>query len=268
MASTPISRRMAVILGSPTPVGFLLGVIALGLLTNGLSTVITALADEQSWLGGGITAILGALLLGLVLALFDLPVELRRVFSRPTLRTSEPVAPRRGLVTLVSPGPAGSPQTRDAIEYHLAGADGAVRLEHCWLIAGPSEGAASPTSLDNAQTLYDEFGKRGVTVHLEPLKSSEDPKEVYRAVLQIYQDALAYCGLSPAEMIADFTAGTKSMTFGMALACADRGWALQFMRVMRDKDFDAQGRARGSAKSTPVLVDVDFFSNRERDLSS
>lgn len=266
MFNTPLSRRMAIILGSPTPIGFLLGVIALGLLTNGLSTVITALFERQDWSGGGATAGIGALLLILVLMLFDLPAGLRRMFSRPALRTSEPVALRRGLVALVSPGPNGSPQTREALDYHLGGVEAGPHLEHCWLISGPSDGSTALSSFENARALHDEFEKQGVTVHLEPLKSSEDPREVYTTVLRVYQQASTQFGLTTDEMVADFTAGTKSMTFGMALACADNGWPLQFMRVMRDSDLDAQRRAKKGAKSTPVLVNIDFFANRDREL--
>ena len=253
-----ISRRLSHILGSSTPWVFLISAVALGLLTNGLSGWIIALwADGR--VGGLITAAVGGLLLLLAVVFFNLPRRVgewvaRLARPRSALTLTEQVPPRRGLVALVSPGPIGSPQTRFAMEYYLNQPDSPVHLARCWLIAGPGEGEDS--SLENAARLKADFEPRGVQVEVVPLFSSEDPKAVFDAVVSIYQAADTGGQMRPEEMIADFTAGTKLMTTGMALACSAHGWVMQFMKPDR---YDAQGRAAKDARATPVIVNMDFF---------
>jgi hypothetical protein len=260
-------RRLSIILGSKVPLGFFLGVLALGLLTNGLSTGITDIFNHTNNLGGWVTAGIGTLLFLLVLVFFDLPAGIRRLFNHPILSTSQPIAHKRGLIALVSQGPTESPQTRDAINYHLGEPDGPVILEHCWLISGPSEESNAFSSQANAQTFHNNYENSVVKVHLVTLNSSEDPEEVYKKVIDIYSEATTKYELSPDEIIADFTAGTKCMTFGMTLACADNGWPMQFMRILRDSDLDSQGRAKEGAINAPVLVNLDFHSLDKRKIS-
>ncbi|MDP3443429.1 MAG: hypothetical protein Q8T08_11280, partial [Ignavibacteria bacterium] len=118
MKSSPLGRRLTILIGSPTPFGFLLGGTALGLLTNGLATAISAMVDKEKCLGGWITAIIGFVILVIALLFFELPETIRNIFKHPVFNMSEPVSCRRGLVAFVSPGPEGSPQTREAINYH------------------------------------------------------------------------------------------------------------------------------------------------------
>lgn len=252
------SRRLAHILGSSTPWVFLLSAVALGLLTNGLSSWIIALAVDGR-AGGALVTVLGALLLILSVVFFNLPRRvhdwvIRLTRPRSTLMLTEQIPPRRGLVALSSQGPNGSPQTRFAIDYYLNQSGSATHLERCWLIAGPGEGEDS--SLDNAEKLKTLFEPQGLQIEVVSLTSSEDPKAVFDAIVHIYQAAAAGGRMGAEEIVADFTAGTKLMTTGMALACSTHGWAMQFMKPDR---YDAQGRASKDAKAVPVMVDMDFF---------
>lgn len=261
-----ISRRLSQILGSSTPWIFLLSAVSLGLLTNGLSTWITESADN-GMAGGAITTLIGALLLALSVAFFNLPRRLREWLarinrSRATMTMISSVPPRRGLIALVSPGPGGSPQTRLAIEFYMKQDSLQDQLNHCWLIVGPGEGEDSST--ENAEKLKASFEPQGVKIDIIPLSSSEDPKEVFEAVKQIYSATLQNIPLRPEEVIADFTAGTKSMSTGMALACSTHGWGMQFMRPEK---YDSQGRATRDAKAIPVIVTIDFLSEPTKDTS-
>jgi hypothetical protein len=69
-----------------------------------------------------------------------------------------------------------------------------------------------------------------------------DVQETYGVVQRIYLEEALAEGLSPDQVIADFTGGTKMMTAGMVLACGDQ-WPMQYMT----------GRKEGVI-STPMLV--------------
>jgi hypothetical protein len=164
--------------------------------------------------------------------------------------TTASVQPRRGLIVLVSVGPPPT-AAEEAIRAHLE------RLEYCWLIVGPGKGEGSPQ--ENAKRIIREYSQyKGRQIHFkqEELNNPDDPEAVYYLVQRIYTEARDY-GLSEADLIADYTGGTKSMTAGMVLACATR--ENRDMQYMKPRALTSDGRADRSQGADPVLVDLKFL---------
>jgi hypothetical protein len=185
----------------------------------------------------------------LVLILLGWVVRRMRRF-RGIRVTTAPVQPRRGLIVLVSAGPPPT-AAEEAIRAHLE------RLEYCWLIVGPGEGEGSPR--ENAERIIREYSQHnGRQIHFEQryLENPNDLEAVYYLVQSIYTEARAY-KLSEADLIADYTGGTKSMTAGMVLACATR--EDRDMQYMKPRALTSDGRADPSQGADPVLVDLKFL---------
>lgn len=72
--------------------------------------------------------------------------------------------------------------------------------------------------------------------HTDPmlLVLPDDIGSSYRAVNEIYMVAAPRLGLHPYQVIADITGGRATMTAGMILACAPRGYPLQYTSTVVD----------------------------------
>lgn len=258
------SRRLARVLGSPTPWIFAAGVVALGVVTNGLSALAAEyFAPGDPLRGSLVTVGIGLAVLAAILLLFDLQRALRSWIDRltrrqPHLEMSSPVPRSRGAVVLVSLGSSGRSAAQSALDYHLDGGNGAApRLQYAWLLTGPGQGEFS--SQANAEALRADYEQRGLKkVEVIALSDADDPRQAFDVVQGIYA-SLPLLGLAPREVICDYTGGTKSMTSGMVLACASHGYPLAFMKPDR---YDAAGHAAGGARSLPRLVNLDFYPER------
>lgn len=81
--------------------------------------------------------------------------------------------------------------------------------------------------------------------------SPYDVTEIYHAVESIFEEEAPVAGLSSDQVIADLTGGRVTLTTGMVLACAPRGWAMQYTSTDHDP---ATG---GPAKHLiPLRIDV------------
>jgi hypothetical protein len=259
-----MSRRLGQTLGSPTPWIFLFGLLAVGLMTEGLATVFDALFEHNPQLGAWVTVGAGILLLLATLLLFNLPDAARRwvekigkAEQKPDVTVRDRVEPRRGLIALVSRG--AEPPAAAAIAHHFQGdaAQDGARLEYCWLLTGPDNGEQS--SQANATALKQRYENLGVRVEIYKMDDADDPQQTFQTVQRICQFALTQFKLQPHELIADFTGGTKCMTAGMALACAAGDWDMQYLKPAK---YDEYGRAVKGNPVTPILVDVDFFMDQ------
>jgi len=211
------------------------------LLLNLLSGLILV------WLG--LYSVVAAALVLILIFLQWLAGRRMRRFRRIRVTTAS-VQPRRGLIVLVSVGPPPT-AAEEAIRAHLE------RLEYCWLIVGPGEGEGSPQ--ENAKRIIREYSQyKGRQIHFkqEELNNPDNPEAVYYLVQRIYTEARDY-GLSEADLIADYTGGTKSMTAGMVLACATR--EDRDMQYMKPRALTSDGRADPSQGADPVLVDLKFL---------
>ena len=250
--------RLGRTLGSPTPWLFLLGALAVGLLGEGASKGVDAWRTGEPVDTAVYTIALGAILLLVAVALFNVPAWLRSILASPhrtIIHVDEQVPYHRGLIALVSLG--NYIAAENAMNHHgWVGMPGRQPvLTHCWLFAGPGEGENS--SLHNAETLAETFRAKGVTVEIWALADADDVQEAYRAVKTIYEVAKNRYKLPQEAIIADYTGGTKSMTTGLTLAALERGGRLQYMKPNR---YEADGRAERAAGSSPRLVRVDFVS--------
>lgn len=148
----------------------------------------------------------------------------------------------RGLIVIVGTGrPGENPMSQSAgqaVDYHLAVQPEQIGLEICWLICSGGEYG----SLNVAQALQAICKERGLKAYLRPVGDAFSVQESYNLIQRIYTDEASDVGLSEAEIIADFTGGTKPMSAGMILACGERR-PMQYMT----------GRKAGIA-STPQLV--------------
>ncbi|MFQ6102121.1 MAG: hypothetical protein ACE5OS_12930 [Anaerolineae bacterium] len=139
-----------------------------------------------------------------------------------------------GLIVLVGPGRKGA--NRDelshnaAIEYHLSQEEaGGEPLRVCWLIATAGVTGSVPV----ARAVRQRYGDRCELI-IRELANPFDLEDAYELVRRIYAQEAVEHGLSPAQVIADFTGGTKPMSAGMVLACRDR-WPMQYMTGGREE---------------------------------
>lgn len=184
-----------------------------------------------------------------IILLLVLSYEVMKRFRlRLTVRN---IAPRRGLVVLISQGKAETTPAAAAIEYHLPA------LEHCWLITSTeSQSAPEPpfqSAWKNASQLKTQYQNR-VRMHIKVI-DPEDPQSIFHSVEQVYQEAKSF-GLTSKDIVADFTGGTKMMTAGMVLACTPEERDVQYMKPLA---FLSDGQADRAAGSEPRWVDLNFF---------
>lgn len=91
-------------------------------------------------------------------------------------------------------------------------------LEHCWLIASAGEKG----SLPDAERLRRWYETADVHVYVRTVADALGVQETYDLVQHIYAVEVPQAGLTPDQVIADFTGGTKPMSAGLLLACGDR----------------------------------------------
>jgi len=207
------------------------------LLTNLLSSWL------EQVLGQNPAQLLQLLAVGIAVAvsLWVLYLALRQGRPRWVLVPREQQPPTYpGLVVLVGPGrpdedPLGQ-SARPAIEYHLAAQDPGAALRVCWLLT-------SEPGVPAAEAFRQQYAPR-CRVLVCPIDRAFDVQETYEAVRRIYQEQAPAEGLTPEQVIADFTGGTKMMSAGLVLACGDR-WPMQYMTGRKDK---------GGIRSVPLLV--------------
>lgn len=253
------SRRLAVAFGSSTPWVFLVGALAVGLLTQGVSSGIEAYFAGGSYAVSLANVGLGTAVLLLLVLFFNLPQLVRGWLSAwrrsSTISVGANVARRRGLIALVSYGQQVPAEA--AIRYHQRPTAAEPGLQICWLIAGPGEGEQS--SLQNAYHLRDKYGQEGIEFFILQVKDADDPKETFHLVQGIFNQCDLQYGIPPQQMIADFTGGTKGMTAGMVLACTLPDWDLQHMKPLK---YDDTGYAIPSGGAVPRLIRVDYLPER------
>ena len=189
-----------------------LGSLLEGVMRAGIGTR----ADASPWL----TLVPpGSILVGLVLTVLILNFSVNRSMRRSAGPSSPLLSQpdgKKGLIVLVST-PASA---MHAINYHLSKAT----LQRVWLI--PSDNTAAASFGDGSLSTADEIkgqctdlktpdGRSLDVTVVERGVSAADAQDTYDAVNSIFRTG----GLAPAEVIADFTGGTKPMAVGMIMAC-------------------------------------------------
>jgi energy-coupling factor transporter transmembrane protein EcfT len=133
-----------------------------------------------------------------------------------------------------------------AIRHHDRHHDRHQGLRHVWLITtadvtGP-EGATIQAGSHHLAPLVEKIVKQKLADHkavfhyIDPelIVPPDDIGPTYRAVDFIYQQAIVRAGLKPYQVIADITGARATMTSGMILACAPRGYPLEYTSTIVD----------------------------------
>lgn len=130
----------------------------------------------------------------------------------------------------------------------------ASQLQHCWLIA--TIGSEAPGSLPYARVIAEYLRQcQGVqcTFHYGnayalPLDDDTDVLQKTYDLLtkRIFREAVQL-NLLPQDLVADFTAGLRSMTLGMVLACLDKERDIEFVGTRYDHD------AKPTGGLTPIV---------------
>jgi hypothetical protein len=148
-----------------------------------------------------------------------------------------PIAPlpnpprQRGLIFLFSR----EETLREAIQYHQP------VLGHCWLLV-------TPEVRERATSVMSHFSDLSFTIH--PLDDRYDSQACYQTVRDIYQQETRRLGVSPEQVIADITGGTKPMTMGMIVACLEGDYPIEHVPTA----FDAAGHPTGPLPPIQITV--------------
>jgi hypothetical protein len=249
----PMKRRaefLDVLLRGAGPSLELLGAFALGLLVVGLLgdvtyDLLTAPADSLPIAWRPTAAAL--ILTGLAYLLYRL--DRRRLRTvRAVVDESRLAPPHAGLIWLFGPGQF--EHLIFALEHHQK--DGGAQ---CWLVM--QEGIA-PVK-ERFGELSQRLAETGLTTRLHPVYVKQpDVQAAYQAVQNVFEREAAEEGLTPDQVIADITGGTKPLTAGMVLAALTAGGALEYVESERD----AQGRPIEDTQRV-VLMDTAFHVTRE-----
>lgn len=216
----------------------------------------------QQTLGvGSALAMVAAVFLGVAVAVIwrERSTRLREV---PVVQTGQGlIAPKKGLITLVSFGDVERLPATSAIRHHFRGERDertVPTLQYVWLLSTPKPKQAELTSgsaYSNAKLLEERYGRLGVQVDILEVEDANDPEEVFR-VAQVAYARARQRQLRPPELVADVTGGTISMTVGLTLAAA---LAEQSLEYLKPRKIDATGRPVHSEGSDPRQFNVSFI---------
>ena len=191
--------------------------------------------------------------------------------GRPSGVEPQPLkATFRGLIVIASIAPPGvKSAAQAAIEHHWN--QGKGNLQHGWMICGGSKSLEQACSIvkqmpgkckevnNNPMELKltdPDNSQRQLRISLRNLElvKADDPNETFKLVNQIYAEA-AKEGIEASDLIADYTGGTKSMTAGIVLACANPERRLEFMKP---GGYTEDGRADPSKVAIATDVQINF----------
>ena len=125
---------------------------------------------------------------------------------------------------------------RKAIDYHRP------VLAYVWLLATPERHVEAAQVVSGLP--------EGVSGSLVPLKDLYDSQDCYRAVTHIYRHEVPRLGLSPKEVIADITGGTKPMTMGMVAACLEGNYPVEHVPA----EYDSTKRVSRTLPPIEIVV--------------
>jgi hypothetical protein len=208
--------------------GPVVSAVLVALLVNVLTEALT------SWGGLGLSwaavAILAVVTLAFVYAYAASESRRRQKGLGPIAdRPSPPQG--RGLIFLFSR----EDTLREAIAYHRP------RLAHCWLLV-------TPEMRERATHAVNRFPGLSFTLHA--LGDRYDSQGCYQTVVDIYREEAPRRGLSPRQVIADITGGTKPMTLGMIVACLEGDYPIEHVPAA----FDATGQPTGPLPPIQIVV--------------
>ena len=256
----PVRRNtLAEILADPTKsflAYFVVGTLIFTLVSDGVSglfwEVVEGWAKTQLWMSEfafqvGVRSLLVLLVLAMIYFtrftdwLTDLARSRLVAFGfLPEARISDVMPLEQtypGLIVIMSAKAEESP-AEAAIRYHLQN----DTLKYCWIICTrltwePARQMVDRLKQSGAQTVRFYYGSDPIeNVELRDQSLTllisdgevDNPNHSRKLVEGIYANA-RNCGLDEAEIIADYTGGTKGMTAGLILACTKPERSLQYI---------------------------------------
>lgn len=225
--------------------------LVLGIAANGLSSLVLDTLGE--WLSATFNipkvlwqiVVVFGMILAVVAGLVNVPDVLRSLLGNTTLRVSQVnvmpmVQTQPGLILFMSLNKNSA--ARVAIEHHWE--KGMGDLQHCWLICAGDEPLrvaeelvmelvemGIPRRIFHYGIDYEFSDGRGGIMNLTPTKDqAEDPNFSRLVVDCLYEEGAERFGLMEADIVVDYTSGTKSMSAGMILACASPSRRLQYVQ--------------------------------------
>ena len=203
----------------------LIGIFGLGIISSGISNLLLETLGTWVQKNLGINKVLFQLsvigLIGLTILstvyFTNLTRRLRLLLGQDAIEIAN-VVPLTdtffGLIAIASFSKRGKMTPAEiAIRHHWRNGKG--RLRYCWLLCTPD--ALKTTQLFLSQ------------IEQESLEQRHQFYLYYELVDILYDIAQQQTGLPPADVIADYTGGTKSMTAGMVLACSSPDRTLQYL---------------------------------------
>ncbi len=222
---TPFRRALAEVPWFGPVVSALLVTMVVDLLTQAVTTW------GGLWLGWGAVI---ALTLGTLAFVYAYTVSESRRRGRELGPIADlPNPPQgRGLIFLFSR----QDTLREAIAYHRP------HLAHCWLLV-------TPEMQERAAGVVSRYPDLTFTLH--PLSGRYDSQGCYRTVAHIYREEASRWGMSPQQVIADITGGTKPMTLGMIVACLEGDYPIEHVPTA----FDAAGQPTGPLPPIQLIME-------------
>lgn len=208
--------------------GPVVSAVLVALLVNILTEALTTWGGL--WLGWGAVAVLALAAVAFAHAYTVSESQRRGPGLGPIADLPNPQK-HRGLIFLFSR----EETLREAIQYHQP------MLEHCWLLV-------TPEMQDRASQAMSHFPHLRFTLH--PLSDRYDSQACYQTVRDVYQREASRLGISPQQVIADITGGTKPMTMGMIVACLEGDYPIEHVPTA----FNAAGQPTGPLPPIQIKV--------------
>lgn len=238
----------------------LIGIFGLGIVSTGISNLL--LDTLGTWVQKNIglnkvifqlmiISLIGTAILSTVY-FTNLTRRLRLLLGREEIEIANVVSLSDtffGLVAIASFSKRGQMTPAEiAIRHHWRNGKG--RLRYCWLICTPDILESTQQFLAqleeecrkekhqfylyfNTAQAMPPITQAGISLHVRLLvldaERIHDPNHIRELVDGLYDEAQKQTGLPAADLIADYTGGTKSMTAGMVLACSEPDRTLQYL---------------------------------------
>lgn len=249
-------RRLEETLGSRTPFLFILGVLSVGLITEGASKLVDAYFLSQPTEPGWLTVFIGVLVLLGGILFYNLPQRVWMVLADNRFLQVMPHTTRaHALIALGSWGEHSSPAEAAILAHRRmeeVGHTAVVGLRTCWLLADSNQDNPK-SSARNAQRLKEKYETDSFQILIVNLADVDTPTDTFLATQRILQEIRDRSDLNEVETVADFTGGNKVMTAGLIAACSQTGVKLEYMEAVTK---DQEGRAVFDTKSIPRIVQL------------
>jgi len=221
---------------------FALGLIATSLLGNLIYDLLTfgieLFSRATLWTVGGVCVLV-------VLAYLLWELHIRNMHVVTLVKDSTTIEPHAGLIWIMSPNKTDAPLL--AIQHH------GTKLKHIWVILVEGDESTKATF----DLLKDQIENEHSALPIEPFYiTGQDVEASFAGIEQIYQHHVPAAHLNPQDVVADITGGLKTMTAGVALACAMHSFPMEYLASERDP----YGNVR-SGTQRPIHLNIDFQQN-------